>query len=129
LTETNGSPVKVGKREPGRDQPPINVPAGGGGEEGRIETAREQEHIYKGKRISLEFSDSDIRLVFQKIARETNQNIVLDQGVQGKISLRLVDVPWNQALDIILEYQHLAILKEGNVLQIVRQKGYDPKKE
>ncbi len=129
LSGANNSPLEVGKREPGPSQGPTIQPEEMKGEEGRKDATGRQKHIYKGKKISLEFSDSDIRLVFQKIAKETNQNIVVSDSVQGRISLRLIDVPWDQALDIILESQHLAISQEGNILRIVAQKGYDQKKE
>ena len=129
LSGANNSLFEVGKREPGPSQGPTIQPEEMRGEEGRKDATGRQKHIYKGKNISLEFRDSDIRLVFQKIAKETNQNIVVSDSVQGRISLRLIDVPWDQALDMILESQHLAILQEGKVLRIVRQKGYDQKKE
>jgi hypothetical protein len=129
LSEANNSPVEVGKRNPGASQPPTIQPEENRVEEIQKDAAGRQKHIYKGKRISLEFSNSDIRLVFQKIAKETNQNIVVSDRIQGRISLRLIDVPWDQALDIILESQHLAIFREGNVWQIVTQNRYDQRKE
>lgn len=129
LSKANNSPAEVGKREAGPSQTPTIRPEGSRGEEGGKDETGRQERIYTGERISLEFSDSDIRLVFEKIAKESRQDIVVNRGVQGRISLRLIDIPWDQALDIILESQHLAILREGNVLQIVTQKAYDKKKE
>jgi hypothetical protein len=121
LSEANNSPVEVGKRKPGPRQPPTIQPEGNKVGKIQEDATGRQRHIYKGERISLEFSDSDIRLVFQKIAKESNQNIVVSDRVQGRISLRLIDVPWDQALDIILESQHLAILREGMFCRLSRK--------
>lgn len=74
--------------------------------------------IYTGRRISLEFSDADIRKIFQLIAEVSNLNFLISDDVSGTISLKLVNVPWDQALDVILESKNLEMKREGNIVQI-----------
>ncbi len=73
---------------------------------------------YNGRRISLEFSDADIRKIFQLIAEVSNLNILVSDDVTGTISLKLVNVPWDQALDVIMENKGLAMQRDGNIVQI-----------
>jgi type IV pilus assembly protein PilQ len=73
---------------------------------------------YTGRRISLEFSDADIRKIFQLIAEVSNLNILVSDDVSGTISLKLVNVPWDQALDVIMENKGLAMQRDGNIVQI-----------
>jgi type IV pilus assembly protein PilQ len=73
---------------------------------------------YKGQRISLDFKDADVTNVFRIIAEVSSLNIITTDEVRGKISLRLVNVPWDQALDIILRSKALGATQEGNVLRI-----------
>lgn len=73
---------------------------------------------YSGKRISLNFQDIKIRAVLQIIAEFTGLNIVSSDQVKGNITLSLKNVPWDQALDIILKSQGLAKRQFGNVLLV-----------
>lgn len=73
---------------------------------------------YNGKRISLNFQDIKVRAVLQIIAEFTGLNIVSSDQVKGNVTLRLKDVPWDQALDIILKSQGLAKRQFGNVLLV-----------
>ncbi|SNB46188.1 type IV pilus secretin family protein [Geobacter sp. DSM 9736] len=73
---------------------------------------------YTGRRVSLEFSDADIRKIFQLIAEVSNLNFLISDDVTGTISLRLVNVPWDQALDVILESKGLEMKRDGNIVQI-----------
>ncbi len=73
---------------------------------------------YTGRKVSLEFSDADIRKIFQLIAEVSNQNFLISDDVSGTISLKLVNVPWDQALDVILENKGLGMQKDGNIVQI-----------
>ncbi len=74
--------------------------------------------VYKGQRISLDFKDADIHNVLRIIAEVSNLNIITSDEVKGKITLRLINVPWDQALDIILQTKGLGAKLEGNVLRI-----------
>ncbi|MDR1968700.1 MAG: type IV pilus secretin PilQ, partial [Burkholderiaceae bacterium] len=73
---------------------------------------------YRGEPLSLNFQNIDIRSLLQVIADFTNFNIVASDSVQGNVTLRLQDVPWDQVLDIILEAKNLGMKRHGNVLQI-----------
>jgi type IV pilus assembly protein PilQ len=71
---------------------------------------------YQGERLSLNFQNVDVRSLLQVIADFTNLNIITSDSVQGSITLRLKDVPWDQALDIILQSKGLDMRKNGNVM-------------
>lgn len=73
---------------------------------------------YTGRRVTLEFSDADIRRIFQLIAEVSNLNFLISDDVQGTISIKLVNVPWDQALDVILDAKGLAMVRDGNIVQI-----------
>ena len=73
---------------------------------------------YRGERLSLNFQNVDVRALLQVIADFTNLNIVTSDTVQGKLTLRLKDVPWDQALDIIMQSRGLDMRKNGNVVMI-----------
>lgn len=70
---------------------------------------------YTGKKLSLNFQDIEVRSVLQLLADFTDRNIVVSDSVKGNITLRLKDVPWDQALDIVLESKGLAMRENGNV--------------
>ncbi|MCB0342832.1 MAG: type IV pilus secretin PilQ [Bdellovibrionales bacterium] len=71
-----------------------------------------------GRRISIETKDADIRDVIGFIAEESGVNLVMSDDVQGKISLRLRRVPWDQALIIVMRAKNLGYIRQGNVLRI-----------
>jgi type IV pilus assembly protein PilQ len=73
---------------------------------------------YRGQRISMDFKDADLTNVFRIIAEVSNLNVITADDVKGKVSLRLVNVPWDQALDIVLRSKSLGAAQEGNVLRI-----------
>lgn len=82
------------------------------------EARRAAEGRYSGERLSLNFQDIEVRAVLQLIADFTGLNIVVSDSVAGNITLRLQDVPWDQALDIILKTKGLDLRKQGNVLLV-----------
>ncbi|MCV2442917.1 type IV pilus secretin PilQ [Acinetobacter bereziniae] len=73
---------------------------------------------YTGKKISLDFQDIEVRRVLQLLADFTGINMVAADSVQGNITLRLKDVPWDQALDIILKTKNLDKRRNGSVIWI-----------
>ncbi|WP_373974385.1 type IV pilus secretin PilQ [Chitinibacter sp. SCUT-21] len=73
---------------------------------------------YKGEKLSLNFQSVEIRTVLQVIAEFTGLNIITSDTVSGSLTLRLKDVPWDQALDIILQAKGLDQRKSGNVMWI-----------
>lgn len=73
---------------------------------------------YTGKRVSMDFKDADIKNLFRLIAEVSNLNIVFGDDVKGKVTIRMVDVPWDQALDVILATNNLGMIREGNIIRI-----------
>jgi type IV pilus assembly protein PilQ len=73
---------------------------------------------YSGEKLSLNFQNIEVRSLLQVIADFTNFNIVTSDSVTGAVTLRLKDVPWDQALDIILQAKGLGMRRSGNVLWI-----------
>ncbi len=73
---------------------------------------------YKGEKLSLNFQNVEVRSVLQVIADFTGLNIITSDTVQGSLTLRLKDIPWDQALDIILQTKGLDMRKNGNVVLI-----------
>ncbi len=73
---------------------------------------------YSGEKLSLNFQNIEVRALLQVIADFTNFNVVTSDTVTGTVTLRLKDVPWDQALDIIMQSRGLGVRKTGNVLWI-----------
>lgn len=73
---------------------------------------------FKGKRVSLDFQDIDVRTILQILAKESGMNIVASDSVQGKMTISLKDVPWDQALNLVMETRNLDMRREGNVINI-----------
>jgi type IV pilus assembly protein PilQ len=73
---------------------------------------------FTGQRISLDFKDADVQNVLRVIADVSGLNVVATDDVTGKVTLHLVDVPWDQALDIVLKANRLKMVRDGNVVRI-----------
>src|SRR6476660_8557260 len=73
---------------------------------------------YKGEKLSLNFQNVEVRAVLQVIADFTGLNIITSDSVSGSLTLRLKDIPWDQALDIIMQTKGLDMRKNGNVVLI-----------
>jgi type IV pilus assembly protein PilQ len=73
---------------------------------------------YTGEKLSLNFQNIEVRSLLQVIADFTNFNIVTSDSVTGAVTLRLKDVPWDQALDIVLQAKGLGMRKSGNVIWV-----------
>src|SRR5437870_2924744 len=71
-----------------------------------------------GKRISLDFQDADISSVLRLIADVSGLNMVVGEAVKARVTLKLLNVPWDQALDLILKLNNLGQIREGNILWI-----------
>lgn len=76
---------------------------------------------YKGELMSFEVTGTDIRDVIQQIAEQSGVNLIIDSDVKGTVNLRLRDVPWDQALMVLLKTNGLGYVKDGNVLRIAKQ--------
>jgi type IV pilus assembly protein PilQ len=77
---------------------------------------------YSGRPVTFNFQDVPVRTVLQLIAEESNLNIVAADTVQGNVTLRLINVPWDQALDIVLQAKQLDKRRSGNVVWVAPQK-------
>ncbi|MEZ2298240.1 type IV pilus secretin PilQ [Variovorax sp. RCC_210] len=84
---------------------------------------------YNGEKLSLNFQNIEVRSLLQVIADFTNFNIVTSDTVSGALTLRLKDVPWDQALDIILEAKNLGMRKSGSVLRIAPEDELNAKEK
>ncbi len=78
----------------------------------------EDKKEYSGERLTLNFQDIDVRAVLQLLADTSGQNIVVSDSVQGSVTLRLQNVPWDQALDIVMRSKGLAMRKRDNVIMV-----------
>ncbi len=84
---------------------------------------------YKGEKLTLNFQNVEVRSVLQVIADFTGMNIVTSDTVTGSLTLRLKDIPWDQALDIILQTKGLDMRKNGNVVLIAPREELAVKEE
>lgn len=87
-------------------------------DQARAGADRNAKPSYKGERLSLNFQSVEVRSILQVIADFTNLNIITSDTVSGSITLRLKDVPWDQALDIILQTKGLDKRQNGNVILV-----------
>jgi len=78
---------------------------------------------YTGERISLDFQNADLRDIVRIIGEVSDMNVVISDKVAGKVTLKLRDVPWDQALDAVLASHNLRVEKVGNVLTIYAGAG------
>ncbi|MBM4141190.1 MAG: type IV pilus secretin PilQ [Nitrospira sp.] len=91
-------------------------------EKKEIAEAKETEALiegkYTGKKISLDFQDADITPIFRLLSDISGYNIVVNPEVKGKITMKLINVPWDQALDIMLKTFSLGKTVEGNIIRV-----------
>lgn len=81
--------------------------------------SEEMAKAYNGQKVTLEFKDADLKNIFRIIAEVSGFNMIIDSAVVGKVTIRLVNVPWDQALDILLETNNLGMKKVGNVIRVL----------
>ncbi|MGE4344094.1 MAG: type IV pilus secretin PilQ [Geoalkalibacter sp.] len=134
FAQTSGAAPQIelkGAQSPSRDVvAPASVPAGIDSQEKRVSKSFATQTLlgeetplsappYSGERISLVFDNADVRNLLQLIAEVSDLNIIASEEVSGNVSLRLIDVPWDQALDVILDIKQLGMIREGNVVRIL----------
>ena len=83
-----------------------------------VEKKRREQKVYEGDRLSLNFQDIEVRSVLQLLADFTGLNMVVSDTVSGRITLRLKNVPWDQAMDIILKTKGLSMRRNDNVILV-----------
>lgn len=84
---------------------------------------------YTGQKISLEFQDADIHNVFRILAEVSEQNFVIGEEVKGRITLKLINVPWDQVMDLVLQMNKLGTAVEGNIVRIAKLETLQKEKE
>src|SRR5579863_9618301 len=87
----------------------------------KASVAAEERPVYTGERLTLNFQDIDTRAVLQLLADASGQNIVVSDSVTGNVTLRLQNVPWDQALDIVLRTKGLDKRRQDNVIIVAPQ--------
>ena len=92
------------KEEKGNDEPASEVVTG--------------QSRYVGRRISLDFQQADISNVLRLIAEVSGFNIVVGEGVKNKVTMKLANVPWDQALDMLLKMNGLGMIRQGNIVWV-----------
>lgn len=80
--------------------------------------SKEESTGFKGKKISFDVRDADLQDVLRVIAAAANLNVMIGDSVKGKITMRLMNIPWDEALDLIAKQQGLVVQRQGNVLLI-----------
>ena len=89
---------------------------------GETQSSREKQGKYRGKPGDFFFKDADLQNVLIYFARTYKFNIVLDPGISGKVTCSLVQVPWDQALSVILRQHNLAMEQNGQVVRVINLK-------
>lgn len=130
IDQEPGQIVKITKRQravPAMQRTPVKyqvrpVQMTSEGETGEKALPKEDvvlgETRYVGRRISLDFQQADISNVLRLIAEVSGFNIVVGEGVKSKVTMKLISVPWDQALDMILKMNGLGKVKQGNILWV-----------
>jgi type IV pilus assembly protein PilQ len=109
---------KVAAAPPAKVIAKEKVPARADVEKESILETLAAEKRYTGRKLSLDFKDADIKNILRLIAEVSNLNIIAGDDVKGTVTIRLVDVPWDQALDIILQSNDLGKVRIGNVVRV-----------
>jgi type IV pilus assembly protein PilQ len=134
--DDGGLRIAIGTQDPkGSAQQAIDLVKGGIRVEGKIaerkvtpgdsqgaprvpEETRGQTKVYTGQKLSLDFKDADIKNVFRLLAEVSGLNIVVTDEVNKKVTVRLVEVPWDQALDLLIDTNGLRKEQTGNIVRI-----------
>jgi type IV pilus assembly protein PilQ len=112
-----GMPAPAPEAEPAAGET-MNGPSEKARQLGFLTSSTDVQKRYVGQRISLDFKDADLQNIFRIIAEVSNLNIITSDDVRGKVTLRLINVPWDQALDLVLQAKSLGARQEGNVIRI-----------
>lgn len=120
-TKRNVVLVQAGQRMDVRAQQPVSSTTPGAAARLQTPVADEKptaEKTYSGQKISLDFKDADIKNVFRLLAEVSGLNLVVTADVNRRVTLRLVEVPWDQAMDLIINTNGLDKEQVGNVVRI-----------
>ena len=98
----------------------VSKPAPRPARPGRIVVIGESGPRWSGEPISLDLKDADLVEVLGSFSKIAKENVVVDPGVRGSVTVRLKDVPWDQALDLIVRMNGYATAREGKIIRIGR---------
>lgn len=93
----------------------------------KLKLGEQEKRTFNGEKLSLNFQDIEVRAVLQLLADFTDKNIVVSDSVNGSITVRLKDVPWDQALNIVLESKNLGMRENGSVIWVAPSAELDAK--
>lgn len=85
-------------------------------------------NLHAGEKVSLDFQNADVKNILRLLAEVSGYNIITTPEVQGSVTLRLIDVPWDQALDIVLKNNNLGMEKDGNIIRIATRQQIEAEK-
>ncbi|MGE3974266.1 MAG: type IV pilus secretin PilQ [Bdellovibrionales bacterium] len=114
LAEVDGAVIEQGEKTP---DSPLSALSSRNIDEFLLNQSK-----FYGRKISIQFKDADIRDVFNFISEESGLNIIVGEEVIGKITLKLRQIPWDQALIVILKAKKLGYVRQGNILRIASLK-------
>ncbi len=110
--------------------PEVSSPVEGGSSAAPvINQTGTQGRNYTGEKTSLVFDNADVRDILRLIAEISDLNLIASDEVKGNVTLRLIDVPWDQALDLILDVTGLGMVQEGNVVRVLPKETIRSMKE
>ena len=93
------------------------------------QTVAQKKKVYRGKRIDLDFKDADLHNLLRLLAQVGDVNIVIPDDVKATVTVRLTDVPWDQAMEVILQSKDLWYRREGRLIRIADRKKLDAEDE
>lgn len=99
--------------------PPVETAAKAGNEAGKTAAIDPGKKVYTGSRIFLDVQEADIKAVFRLLAEQGKVSIVSGDDVKGTVTLHMKDVPWDQALDTVLDLKGLDRKQEGNIITVI----------
>jgi type IV pilus assembly protein PilQ len=105
------------------DEDPVSVETAGGGAAGFASTAGSSvlaQGRYTGRRINIDLKDADVHNVLRLLADTGHVNIVTADDVSGTITIRMVNVPWDQVLDVVLQAKGLGMVRQGNLIRVAK---------
>ncbi len=112
----SGEPAPAAR--PASKRSAVESPTAAGPSGRSVDGATARRAAYRGQRVSLDFKDADISNVLRLLAEVSKLNIIATDDVRGKVTIRLFEVPWDQALDIILQVLNLESIQDGNVIRV-----------
>jgi type IV pilus assembly protein PilQ len=110
-------------------QPPVVGGYGAASTPVTAQTVAQKKKVFRGKRIDLDFKDADLHNLLRLLAQVGDVNIVIPDDIKATVTVRLTDVPWDQAMEVILQSKGLWYRREGRLIRIAPRKELDAEDE